>query len=78
MVEKLKDIIQHIKDGETLYDNPRVLSIYEIALLTGLDERWLSLATANEKTMRDIIGEAVSPKLIYHLCKGLNISFFFI
>jgi len=61
----------YIKNGETLYDNPRVLSVYEIALLTGLDERWLSLVNTSEKIMRDIIGEAVPPKLIYHLCKDL-------
>jgi len=62
----------YIKDGITMYDNPRVLSVYEIALLTGLDENWLSiLIDNNEKIMREIIGEAIPPKLIYHLCKNL-------
>ena len=26
------------KDGETLYDNARALTVYEIMLLTGLDD----------------------------------------
>lgn len=46
-----------------LYDNPRALSVYEIQLLTGLDDNW-DPPTTNEKLVRDIIGEAVPPMLI--------------
>ena len=48
-----------------MYDN-RALTVYEIMLLTGLDDKWDS-PTTNEKLIRDIIGEAVLHKLIYHL-----------
>ena len=58
------------KDGEILYDNARTLTVYEIMLLTGLDKKW-DPPTTNEKLIRDIIGEAVPPKFIYHLIKNI-------
>jgi len=58
------------KDGETLYDNARTLTVYEIMLLTGLDDNW-DPPTTNEKLIRDIIGEAVPPKFIYHIIKNI-------
>ena len=61
----------YIKNGETLYNNARALTVYEIMLLTGLDDNW-DPPTTNEKLDRDIIGEAVPPKLIYHLVKNMN------
>ena len=61
----------YIKNGETLYNNARALTVYEIMLLTGLDDNW-DPPTTNEKLVRDIIGEAVPPKLIYHLVKNMN------
>lgn len=59
-----------IKDGETLYDNARALTVYEIILLTGLDNNW-NPPTTNEKLVRDVIGEAVPPKLVYHLVSNI-------
>jgi DNA (cytosine-5)-methyltransferase 1 len=56
--------------GEILYDNARALTIYEIMLLTGLDDNW-DPPTTSEKIIRDIIGEAVPPKLIYHIVNVL-------
>lgn len=60
------------KDGETLYDNARALTVYEIMLLTGLDDAW-DPPTSNEKIVRDIIGEAVPPKMIYHIINNIPI-----
>jgi DNA (cytosine-5)-methyltransferase 1 len=52
----------YIENGITKWDNPRTLSVYEIMLLTGLDDNW-NPPTNDEKLMRDIIGESVPPKL---------------
>ena len=61
---------KYIKNGETLYDNARSLTVYEIMLLTGLDDKW-DPPTTNEKLIRDIIGESVPPKFIYNIIKNL-------
>lgn len=58
------------KNGEVLYDNARALSVYEIMLLTGLDDKW-DPPTDNEKIIRDIIGEAVPPKFLYNIIKNI-------
>lgn len=58
------------KNGETLYDNARALTVYEIMLLTGLDDKW-DPNTNNEKLIRDIIGESIPPMFIYHIIKNL-------
>lgn len=60
------------KNGETLYDNARALTVYEIMLLTGLDDNW-DPPTTNEKLVRDIIGEAVPPKFLYHIIKNIPV-----
>jgi DNA (cytosine-5)-methyltransferase 1 len=63
---------QELKKEEILYDNPRALSVYEIMLLTGLDHNW-NPPTNNEKFVRDIIGEAIPPKLVKILIDNLPI-----
>jgi DNA (cytosine-5)-methyltransferase 1 len=59
-----------LKKDETLYDNPRALSVYEVMLLTGLDDNW-DPPTSNEKLVRDIIGEAIPPKLVKNIVDNL-------
>jgi DNA (cytosine-5)-methyltransferase 1 len=58
------------ENGDILYDNPRALSIYEIMLLTGLDDDWIP-NTDNEKLIREIIGETVPPMFVYHLINNI-------
>jgi DNA (cytosine-5)-methyltransferase 1 len=58
------------KNRVVLYDNARALSVYEIMLLTGLDDNW-DPPTNNEKLIRDIIGEAVPPKFLYNIIKNI-------
>jgi DNA (cytosine-5)-methyltransferase 1 len=58
------------KNSVVLYDNARALSVYEIMLLTGLDDNW-DPPTDNEKLIRDIIGEAVPPKFLYNIIKNI-------
>jgi DNA (cytosine-5)-methyltransferase 1 len=61
---------EELKKDEVLYDNPRALSVYEIMLLTGLDNSW-DPPTSNEKLVRDIIGGIASPKLVSKLIENL-------
>lgn len=53
-----------------MYDNARALTVYEIMLLTGLDDLWVP-PTNNEKLIRDIIGEAIPPRFLYNIIKLL-------
>jgi DNA (cytosine-5)-methyltransferase 1 len=59
-----------IIEGTSTYDNARAMTVYEIMLLTGLDDEW-DPPTDNEKIVRDIIGEAVPPILVYHLISNI-------
>ena len=61
---------EELNKDEVLYDNPRALSVYEIMLLTGLDNSW-DPPTTNEKLVRDIIGEAIPPKLVKKIIDNL-------
>lgn len=60
-----------LKDDGT-YSDARVLSIYELMLLTGLPSDWNIPKWAKESLIREVLGEAVMPKLIYHLVKVLK------
>lgn len=54
----------YIKDNETLYSDPRVLSIYEILIVSSLPLDWPIPAWANENLIRKVIGEGIPSKLI--------------
>lgn len=62
------------KDGT--YSDARVLTIKELMILTGLDDNWKWGEHTNQRpknsVIRDVLGEAVPPKLIYHLTKTLK------
>jgi DNA (cytosine-5)-methyltransferase 1 len=62
----------NVEHGNILYDNARALTVYEIMLLTGLDAAW-NPPTDNEHLLRDIIGEAVPPRLVYHILGALPV-----
>lgn len=57
-----------------LYSDPRVLSVLEVMLLTGLPYDWDIPVWASESLLRKVLGECVQPKLIYHFIKQLTIS----
>lgn len=51
------------KDGETLYSDPRVLTIYELLIVSSLPLDWNIPAWANESFIRKVIGEGIPSNL---------------
>jgi DNA (cytosine-5)-methyltransferase 1 len=58
-----------LSDGT--YSDARALTIYELIKLTGLPDDWQIPEWASDTLIRHILGEAVMPKVIYHLVKNL-------
>ena len=58
-----------LKNGK--YSDARVLSIKELFLLTGLGSSFTLPKDTSEILIRQVIGEAVPPKLIHAVCKGI-------
>jgi DNA (cytosine-5)-methyltransferase 1 len=63
------------------YSDARVLTIYEIIMLTGLDDRWSHLIkeykdnnNLSDNKIRQLIGESFPPKFCFHIFKTLPIS----
>lgn len=54
----------YIRDGEVLYSDPRVLTIYEILIVSSLPLDWPIPMWANESLIRKVIGEGIPSKLI--------------
>lgn len=54
-----------------LYSDARVLTVYELMLLTGLPQDWNIPDWCSEKVVREVIGECVPPRMIYHLIKNI-------
>lgn len=54
----------YIQNGETLYSDPRALSIYEILIVSSLPLDWPIPAWADESLIRKVIGEGIPSKLI--------------
>lgn len=52
------------KGGEVLYSNPRVLTIYELMIVSSLPKRWPIPKWADEGLIRKVIGEGVPSRLI--------------
>ena len=50
--------------GETLYSDPRVLTIYELLLVTSLPTNWPIPTWANESLIRHVIGEGIPSLLV--------------
>jgi len=50
--------------GETLYSDPRVLTIYEILIVSSLPLDWNIPAWANESFIRRVIGEGIPSKMV--------------
>ncbi len=51
------------KNGETLYSDPRVLTIYELLVVSSLPLDWNIPAWANESFIRKVIGEGIPSNL---------------
>ena len=53
--------------GETLYSDPRVLTIYEIMIVMTLPTNWPIPDWADDMFIRRVIGEGIPPKLVKEL-----------
>ncbi|WP_035358148.1 DNA cytosine methyltransferase [Acholeplasma equifetale] len=66
-------------DGKTLYSDARVLTIYELLIVTSLPTDWNIPDWADERLIRNVIGEGIPPlmikaivsKLINEISKGV-------
>lgn len=52
------------KDGETLYSDPRVLTIYELLIVSSLPLNWNIPEWAKESFIRNVIGEGIPSRMI--------------
>ena len=58
-------------EGETLYSDPRVFSIYELLIVSSLPKDWPIPSWAKESLIRHVIGEGIPPLLIKKIMKEL-------
>lgn len=52
------------ENGEPLYTNPRVLTIYELLIVSSLPTDWDIPDWANDQLIRFVIGEGVPPLMV--------------
>lgn len=59
-----RPIVQSNIDSERIYSDPRVLSIYELLIVSSLPTDWNIPDFADDHLIRSVIGEGIPPKLI--------------
>ncbi len=62
---------QYIENGVLLYSDPRVLSIYELLIVSSLPLDWNIPNWANETFIRKVIGEGIPSKMITSIIEDL-------
>lgn len=58
-------------EGELLYSDPRVLSIYEIMIVMTLPLDWPIPSWAKDSFIRKVMGEGIPSNLVKELIKAL-------
>lgn len=58
-------------NGEVLYSDPRVLSIYELLIVSSLPKDWAIPDWASESFIRKVIGEGIPSKLVKEIIYSL-------
>lgn len=58
-------------NGEILYSDPRVLSIYELLIVSSLPNDWAIPNWASESFIRKVIGEGIPSKLVKEIMQSL-------
>ena len=58
-------------NGEVLYSDPRVLSIYELLIVSSLPNDWAIPDWASESFIRKVIGEGIPSKLVKEIMYSL-------
>lgn len=64
-------VVESNDDRERIYSDARTLTIYEIMILSSLPKDWNIPAWADEKTIRQVIGEGIPPLLIRRALESL-------
>lgn len=59
------------RNGDMMYTNPRVLTIYELLIVSSLPKTWNIPNWANDNLIRTVIGEGVPPLLIKRLLQQI-------
>jgi len=59
------------KNGETLYSDPRCLTIYELLIVSSLPKDWNIPDWADDRFVRKVIGEGIPPMLVKNIFKEL-------
>lgn len=57
--------------GEKLYSEPRCLTIYELFIVSSLPKNWNVPDWANDKLIREVIGEGIPPMLVKNIVQNL-------
>ncbi len=65
-------LIRKNKFGSLIYSDARVLSIYELLIISSLPLDWNIPGWANEKMIRNVIGEGIPPLLIKKIVQKLQ------
>ncbi len=63
---------EYILNNETLYSDPRCLTIYELLIVFSLPTDWNVPEWADDSLIRSVIGEGIPPKLIKNLTENLT------
>lgn len=63
------------KDGDCLYTNPRVLTIYELLVVSSLPLDWDIPDWANNQLIRFVIGEGIPPLMVKKIVEPLIQSY---
>lgn len=58
-------------NGEKLYSEPRCLTIYELFIVSSLPKDWNVPDWADDKLIREVIGEGIPPMLVKNIVKNL-------
>ena len=66
-----RPIIESDDDRERIYSDARTLSIYELLILSSLPKNWNIPDWADEKMIRQVIGEGIPPLLIRKALEAL-------
>ena len=60
------------KDGIEIYSDPRVLTLYEIIILSSLPKNWKTPKWASENFIRTVIGEGIPPLFVKKIFNQLK------
>lgn len=61
----------YIKNGETLYSDPRCLTLYELFIVSSLPKDWNVPDWADDKLIREVIGEGIPPMMVKNIILNL-------